>query len=101
VGTEEQLLLPGYGVEAVLKNMEYSAMDDKKEPSPASPAASPAGDAADDASLPVGEIKGFRFDVLLKRKPELRQELLTFRDALMTGEDDEAIKVWVWGGGGD
>ncbi len=31
LGTEEsRVALPGYGVEAVLKNMEYSAMDDKK-----------------------------------------------------------------------
>jgi hypothetical protein len=30
VGSEERAALPGFGVEAVLKNMEYSAMDDKK-----------------------------------------------------------------------
>jgi hypothetical protein len=38
---------------------------------------------------------GPRFDVLVKRRPELRQELLTFRDALMAGEDDDAIKASV------
>jgi hypothetical protein len=31
LGTEELLVLPGYGVEAVLKNTEYSAMDDKSK----------------------------------------------------------------------
>lgn len=30
LGAEGPLVLPGFGVEAVLKNMEYSAMDDKK-----------------------------------------------------------------------
>ncbi|KAI8470132.1 MAG: hypothetical protein J3K34DRAFT_469371 [Monoraphidium minutum] len=90
-GTEEQLVLPGYGVEAALKNMEYSAMDDKKAPSDDKKAAS--DDAAADEG-PLGEVKGFRFDVLAQRAPELRQELLTFRDALMAGEDDDAIKVW-------
>jgi len=29
LGTRERVLLPGYGVEAVLKNTEYSAMDEK------------------------------------------------------------------------
>jgi UDP-glucose:glycoprotein glucosyltransferase len=29
MGTVERVLLPGYGVEAVLKNTEYSAMDEK------------------------------------------------------------------------
>lgn len=67
-------------------------MDDKKKEA-ASPgdAPTPSPGDVDDASL--GEVKGFRFDVLLKRQPELRQELLTFRDALLAGEDDEAIKV--------
>lgn len=31
LGSEEQLVLPGYGVEAVLKNTEYSALDDKSK----------------------------------------------------------------------
>ncbi|GBF95627.1 UDP-glucose:glyco glucosyltransferase [Raphidocelis subcapitata] len=103
VGAEEQLVLPGYGVEAVLKNMEYSAMDDKKQkekaaagqqpPGAASDAAAADGDGAGDGA-PLGEVKGFRLDALAARRPELRQELLTFRDALMAGEDDEAIKVW-------
>ena len=30
LGSEAPPSLPGFGVEAVLKNMEYSAMDDKK-----------------------------------------------------------------------
>jgi UDP-glucose:glycoprotein glucosyltransferase len=102
VGTEEQLVLPGYGVEAVLKNMEYSAIDDKKDKAPpADGAAQRPGDAPGDAAegdaagegAPLGEVKGFKLDALLARRPELRQELLTFRDALMAGEDDEAIKV--------
>ncbi|KAL4422940.1 hypothetical protein ABPG75_009137 [Micractinium tetrahymenae] len=31
LGTGERLVLPGYGVELALKNMEYNAQDDKKE----------------------------------------------------------------------
>jgi hypothetical protein len=84
--------------------MEYSAMDEKKADAPlagagdaAAGAAAAAGGPAG-AEAPLGEFKGFRLDVLAKRRPELRQELLTFRDALMAGEDDEAIKV---GGGED
>ena len=51
---------PGYGVEAVLKNMEYSAMDEKKKGE--APAA--AQGAAEDAPIddaPLGEVKGFRW----------------------------------------
>eukprot|EP00878_Enallax_costatus_P030698 GHUV01033475.1.p1 GENE.GHUV01033475.1~~GHUV01033475.1.p1 ORF type:complete len:1023 (+),score=330.57 GHUV01033475.1:219-3287(+) len=97
LGTEEQLVLPGYGVEAVLKNMEYSAMDDKSKADAAAAAANRAaaaagGDGADLADL--GEVKGFKFDVLAKRKPELVQELMTFRDVLLSSDDEETIKVW-------
>uniref|UniRef100_A0A383VGR8 UDP-glucose:glycoprotein glucosyltransferase n=1 Tax=Tetradesmus obliquus TaxID=3088 RepID=A0A383VGR8_TETOB len=100
LGTEEQLVLPGYGVEAVLKNMEYSAMDEKSKADAAAAAAKKklAGNADDalaglDASQ-LGEVKGFKFDVLVKRKPQLVQELMTFRDVLMSSDEEESIKVW-------
>lgn len=48
----------GYGVEAVLKNMEYSAIDDKKKDATAT-ASTVAADEVDDAAL--GEVKGFRW----------------------------------------
>jgi hypothetical protein len=66
-------------------------MDDKKADDKGGEPAAASSAAADEA--PLAEVKGFRLDVLEKRRPELRQELLTFRDALMAGEDDEAIKV--------
>eukprot|EP00879_Flechtneria_rotunda_P023383 GHRR01024733.1.p1 GENE.GHRR01024733.1~~GHRR01024733.1.p1 ORF type:complete len:589 (+),score=221.40 GHRR01024733.1:171-1937(+) len=100
LGTEEQLVLPGYGVEAVLKNMEYSAIDDKSKADAAAAAKTnkPAGtdnDAAVDIDTSdLGEMKGFKFDVLAKRKPHLVQELMTFRDTLLSTDDDEKIKVW-------
>jgi UDP-glucose:glycoprotein glucosyltransferase len=100
VGTEEQLVLPGYGVEAVLKNMEYSAMDDKK-PSAAeggggSSDGSSDGSGGGSAAEPLGDAKGFKLDTLAARRPALRQELLTLRDALLAGDDgDAAIKVGV------
>lgn len=94
-------MLPGYGVEAVLKNMEYSAMDDKTKAdatAAAKKAAAGASTAGDDATADadlatLGEVKGFRFDVLAKRKPELVQELMTFRDVLLSSDDEETIKV--------
>lgn len=37
---------------------------------------------------------GFDFDVLVERKPSLRQELLTLRDHLLSAdEEEEAVKV--------
>jgi UDP-glucose:glycoprotein glucosyltransferase len=105
LGTEEQLVLPGYGVEAVLKNMEYSAMDEKSKKDAAAAAAAKkklAGNAAgadgSDALAGIdlselGEVKGFKFDVLVKRKPQLVQELMTFRDVLLSSDEEESIKV--------
>jgi len=50
--------------------------------------------AGDDVDLStLGEVKGFKFDVLAKRKPQLIQELMTFRDTLMQGDEEETIKV--------
>jgi UDP-glucose:glycoprotein glucosyltransferase len=102
LGSEEQLVLPGYGVEAVLKNMEYSAMDDKAKADAAAAAKKAAkakvgAGSSDDISeidvASLGEVKGFKFDVLAQRKPHLVQELLTFRDVLVSNDEDEAIKV--------
>ncbi|MEW5302056.1 MAG: hypothetical protein WDW36_004866 [Sanguina aurantia] len=95
LGTQGVLQLPGYGVEAALKNMEYSAMDDKNKAA----AAAAAGDAepADGAGGPsdaLGIVKGFDFDALATRKPLLRQELLTLRDQLQSANEDEVLKVW-------
>lgn len=106
LGSEEQLVLPGYGVEVVLKNMEYSAMDDKakadaaaaakkaaKKAQKASADGSATAELADIDVSSLGEVKGFKFDVLAQRKPHLVQELMTFRDVLMSNDEEEAIKV--------
>jgi len=50
-----------------------------------------AGDDVDVSNL--GEVKGFKFDVLAQRKPKLIQELMTFRDTLMQNDEEETIKV--------
>lgn len=89
LGTESQLMLPGYGVEAALKNMEYSAMDDKKKQDD-----SQGSSGGDSEGVALGEVKGFNFDVLVERKPALRQELLTFRDHLLSSDEEEVVKVW-------
>jgi UDP-glucose:glycoprotein glucosyltransferase len=80
-------------VEAVLKNMEYSAMDDKAKKAAEKEAAEAAG-----ADAAIGEVKGFVFDRLVERKPHLQQELLTFRDTLMSSDDEETLKVGAGGG---
>lgn len=96
-------MLPGYGVEAVLKNMEYSAIDDKAKADAATAAKKAAKkgkagssgneDLSDIDVSSLGEVKGFKFDVLAQRKPHLVQELMTFRDVLMSNDEEEAIKV--------
>ncbi len=63
------------------------------------------GGSEDEEDFGSGEaavVKGFRLDVLAARRPQLRQELLTFRDQLLAADDEEtAVKVGtracVWG----
>ena len=42
-----------------------------------------------------GVVKGFDFDALLARKPELKPELTTLRDQFMTSDEEETVKVCV------
>ncbi|KAJ9516758.1 hypothetical protein QJQ45_027182 [Haematococcus lacustris] len=104
LGAEEVvLLLPGWGVEAVLKNTEYSAMDDKDRKAAEAAAGAKAaggkgggdGGGEEGAAVEVlGEQAGFLFDTLVQRLPSARQELLTFRDHLLSSDEEEAVKVW-------
>lgn len=83
-GVSETVALPGFGVEMALKSTEYSAVDEKD------------GDSAQDMEEDnLGEVSGFMFDVLIERKPNFQQELLTFRDQLISvSEEDKILKVW-------
>lgn len=40
-------------------------------------------------ALPLEELAGFDFPLLAKRKPELRQKLLEFRDHLLASSSTE------------
>ncbi|GIM08138.1 hypothetical protein Vretimale_12173, partial [Volvox reticuliferus] len=96
-GTGGQLLLPGWGVEAALKNTEYSAMDDREVSRQQQQSGSEEDEsgAADFGTGDAAVVKGFRLDVLAARRPQLRQELLTFRDQLLAADDEEStLKVW-------
>ncbi|KXZ46287.1 hypothetical protein GPECTOR_45g157 [Gonium pectorale] len=102
-GAGGTLLLPGWGVEAALKNTEYSAVDDKEAArqrelaAQKAAAAGDSGDGDDPAALfgsgEAAVVKGFRLDVLAGRRPDLRQELLTFRDQLAAGDDEEGADI--------
>ncbi|KAF5843740.1 hypothetical protein DUNSADRAFT_8256 [Dunaliella salina] len=99
LGTAERVLLPGYGVEAVLKNTEYSAMDEKdrdaERRSKSGAGGEDVGASEEEHGATLGQVGGFDFDVLVARKPELREELLTLRDHLLSAdEEEEAVKVW-------
>lgn len=71
---QEILSLQGYGAELAVKNMEYKAVDDSKVKGE--------GHALDGGDAEHDEVGGFDFKVLLKRKPELEEDLLSFRDQL-------------------
>ncbi|DBA75355.1 TPA: hypothetical protein ACH3X1_010624 [Trebouxia sp. C0004] len=92
LGTGEVPHLAGYGVEMAIKNMEYSALDDSQVA-----AAKQAQQEAGGLEGGPGEVKGFLLGRLLERKPELEQELLTFRDHLLaasSSSSDQTLKVW-------
>ncbi|XP_027931508.1 UDP-glucose:glycoprotein glucosyltransferase [Vigna unguiculata] len=87
VGASESVNLGGYGVELVFKNMEYKAMDDstiKKGVTLEDPR-------TDDLSQ---EVRGFIFSKILERKPELTNEIMTFRDYLLSSTVSDTLDVW-------
>ncbi|XP_047173369.1 UDP-glucose:glycoprotein glucosyltransferase [Vigna umbellata] len=87
IGASESVNLGGYGVELVFKNMEYKAMDDstiKKGVTLEDPR-------TDDLSQ---EVRGFIFSKILERKPELTNEIMTFRDYLLSSTVSDTLDVW-------
>ncbi|GAB4815180.1 hypothetical protein N2152v2_002226 [Parachlorella kessleri] len=87
-----RLVVPGYGVELAIKNMEYNARDDS-----AKAEADPSGKGQGGRPGEEGpeEVGGFVFSKLMQRKPHLKQELLTFRDHLLAAASQEQVlKVW-------
>jgi UDP-glucose:glycoprotein glucosyltransferase len=84
---EEELLLQGYGAELAVKNMEYKAVDDSK--------VNADGQAIEGAETESDEVGGFDFKVLLDRKPDLAQELQSFRETL-TAEVSRTDNLKAW-----
>ena len=84
------MLLPGWGVELAIKNMEYKAIDDSKVKTESSEDAN-----YDDLTEDLDEdVKGFVFSKLIERRPDKRDELLTLRDVLLSSsEEDDTLKV--------
>ncbi|XP_043704312.1 UDP-glucose:glycoprotein glucosyltransferase [Telopea speciosissima] len=89
VGAKDALNLGGYGVELALKNMEYKAMDDstiKKDVTPEDPR-------TEDLSQ---DVRGFIFSRILERKPELTNEIMAFRDYMLSSTMTESDTLDIW-----
>ncbi|RAL49511.1 hypothetical protein DM860_012944 [Cuscuta australis] len=87
IGTRDSVNLGGYGVELALKNMEYKAMDDstvKKGVTLEDPQ-------TEDLSQ---EVRGFIFSRILERKPELKSDIMAFRDFLLSSTVSDTLDVW-------
>ncbi|CAH2066725.1 unnamed protein product [Thlaspi arvense] len=87
IGAMDNVSLAGYGVELALKNMEYKAMDDsaiKKGITLEDPR-------TEDLSQ---DVRGFIFSKILDRKPELRSEVMAFRDYLLSSTVSDTLDVW-------
>ncbi|KAI5067704.1 hypothetical protein GOP47_0018232 [Adiantum capillus-veneris] len=87
MGAGSKVLLGGYGVELALKNMEYKAIDDSDVKK---------NDAMDEVRTDdlSEEVRGFIFSRLLERKPHLSDDLLTFRDHLLSSSVSDTMNVW-------
>ncbi|MCO5576449.1 hypothetical protein L7F22_030259 [Adiantum nelumboides] len=87
MGAGSKVLLGGYGVELALKNMEYKAIDDSDVKK---------NDAIDEARTDdiSQEVRGFIFSRLVERKPHLSDDLLTFRDHLLSSSVSDTMNVW-------
>eukprot|EP00250_Pteridium_aquilinum_P011892 c20372_g1_i1 orf=227-5122(+) len=87
MGTGSTLHLGGYGVELALKNMEYKAIDDSDVKK---------NDVLDEVRTDdlSQEVRGFIFSKLLERKPDLSDDLLTFRDHLLSSSVSDTMNVW-------
>ncbi|KAJ4717311.1 UDP-glucose:glycoprotein glucosyltransferase-like [Melia azedarach] len=87
VGATDSLNLGGYGVELAFKNMEYKAMDDSmiKE-----------GVILEDPRTEdlSQEVRGFIFSKILERKPDLKSEIMAFRDYLLSSTISDTLDVW-------
>ena len=88
-----QQTLQGYGVQLAIKNMEYKVMDDAK--------ADDLGGIGDDAEeeeeaeSEESEEQGFHFKTIASRRPELKDELASFREVLASSNTDSSqLKVW-------
>ncbi|XP_010523682.1 PREDICTED: UDP-glucose:glycoprotein glucosyltransferase isoform X2 [Tarenaya hassleriana] len=87
IGAWDNVSLAGYGVELALKNMEYKAMDDstiKKGVTLEDPR-------TEDLSQ---DVRGFIFSKIMDRKPELRSEIMAFRDYLLSSTISDTLDVW-------
>ncbi|GAB2231281.1 hypothetical protein Droror1_Dr00027570 [Drosera rotundifolia] len=87
VGTMDPLNLGGYGVELALKNMEYKAMDDSTVKK---------GVTLEDPHIEdlSQDVRGFIFSKILERKPDVKPEIMAFRDYLLSSTVSDKLDVW-------
>ena len=95
--------LQGYGVQLAIKNMEYKAMDDKQIKDLGGIGDDDGAARADgegegeEAEAEEEEQHGFYFATLKGRRPELDEDLKTFRETLAASQgsqDASQLKVW-------
>ncbi|KAK9134686.1 hypothetical protein Syun_014016 [Stephania yunnanensis] len=88
LGAGDPINLGGYGVELALKNMEYKAMDDS---------AIKKGVTLEDPHIEdlSQEVRGFIFSKFwLERKPDMKTDVMAFRDYLLSLTVSDTLEVW-------
>lgn len=90
--SNKKVELQGYGVELLLKNMEYKAVDEAAPAKNSTPAATEIVIPADE------EVEGILFGKLMQLHPSLNSDLLTLRETLLSGSSAdlqlESVKLW-------
>eukprot|EP01083_Nonionella_stella_P059930 156778_1 len=90
------LQLQGYGVELAIKDTEYKLHDDSDDHKPASDNDDDAPGSDDDELLDDDEwIDGFQFATLIRRWPQSEEDLLLFREELLSRrEEHKKVQIW-------
>lgn len=85
--------IQGFGIGLTIKNMEYKTIDDKIEKS--ADAASAESKDLEMNEEELKDVEGFNINKLIQRYPEDKDNLLKFKDALITeNQQEDKIEIW-------
>eukprot|EP00457_Paulinella_chromatophora_P000298 gb/GEZN01000298.1/.p1 GENE.gb/GEZN01000298.1/~~gb/GEZN01000298.1/.p1 ORF type:complete len:1655 (+),score=392.74 gb/GEZN01000298.1/:38-5002(+) len=93
---ENQVLqgVQGWGVQLDIKDVEYKVIDDTKVDLSGMEDLAEEGEEEDAEEENDGEVRGFDFSTLKKRRPDLASQLTALKNELLAEQEDEEVKMW-------